>query len=128
MPRTIDHIIACHEAANALRNKNKPIWAATLRIKNLIPDGCDVMPDELSAEQASDLGKKIASAIKSAPIVKINNWLTIGDAFDFDLSDIVDGLENITGIEESGMTADEELREVMDQLYDFADHNRIWIA
>ncbi len=128
MPRTIEHIVACHKAATAPRDVNKPIWVDTLRIKDFVPDGCEVMPDELTVEQAADLGVKIASAIKTLRIVKKNGWLIMGDTFDFGLSGVIDGLEAITGIEEIGMTAGEELRETMDRVYDWADHHRIWIA
>lgn len=116
MPRTIDHILDCHHAATALRNAGKAVWAASLTFQGILPDGCDAMPDDLSDEQATNLGAKFAAYLRAHPHTKA--MLAAGD---LDLDDIIGSLESIGPVEEQGLSA-------QDGLYDWADRARVWIT
>ncbi len=119
----------CHKAAEELRQAGKPIWKATFRITDLLPDGCDTMPDELSEIQAANIGHKIADAIKKNKFVRKFRMLDEeNENADQDLCEIVGRLEDVRDIPDVELTADQDLRNIMDQLYDWADANRVWIG
>lgn len=61
MPRTIEHIVATHEIAQARRKAGKPVWDRTVNIKEII--GRDQSND--SDEHAIAVGKEIAALIRS---------------------------------------------------------------
>lgn len=126
--RSIEHLLACHKMASELQKAGKPIWKATVKIKHLLPEGCDQMPNDLTPEQAADLGRQIAAVLKSRERIERQKWLDErSENYDEELADIVASLENITGVEDIDMSAEEELLETMSRMYDWADINRIWL-
>jgi hypothetical protein len=124
MPRTIDHILDCHHAATALRSAGKPVWVASLTFEGIVPDGCEAMPAELSDDQAANLGAKYAAYLRAHPHTKA--MLASGD--DLDLDDVVGSLESIGPIEEQGLSGQDDLNDVLDSLYDWADRARVWVT
>lgn len=106
MPRTVEGIVENFRAATELRRQGKPIWRLTVTIKPILNDG-GVTPSEIIEK-----GKKIAAAIRST--------ITTPDP---ELDDIVEWFGDL-GAKPTANDIDEPL----DQLYDWADRNRVWIA
>lgn len=130
MPRTIDSIVACHEAATERRKAGRSVWEFTFSFAGILPDGVDAMPEDLTDEQAKDLGLKYAAYIRRHPQVKSRRLLDMAadnDAYDPNLDEIVEMLEDVSplpGDEDSGQ---DELNGRLDELYDWGDRNRVWI-
>lgn len=118
MPRTVEHIVACHEAAAALRAAGKAIWDRTIKIKSILErDRSNEAP-----EHAVAVAHKIAAKIRSSVPPKWLNYLD--DAYDRDLDEVIDGLEAMT------VDADalDELNGRLEEIYDWADRARVWIG
>lgn len=104
MPRSIDHIVATHEAATALRRAGKPIWQHKIDVADIWNSDLPLIPDKRD---------RIVAKLRAS------SWFTGCDEFD-DLNEIVEELaEADTG---------HEFDRVWDALYDLADIDRVWIG
>jgi hypothetical protein len=120
MPRTIDSILASNKAANERRETGKPVWDGTIKLKDLLSN------DDLDIDQIIALGKSVAARIRiGAP----KKWQNMGEDFDFNLDDIIRGFDSLF-IDENGTKKDllAEFNGWMEELYDWSDRARIWIA
>ena len=106
MPRTPESIVENFRAATELRKQGKPIWRLTLPVKPILQEG-GTTPAEII-----DKGKRIAKAITQAITT-----------FDPELADIVEWFGDLG----AAPTAN-DIDEPLEQLYDWADKNRVWIA
>lgn len=127
MPRTVDHIVACHESATALRKVGKPIWTKKIDIKAIIHEDQDnVTPEHISA-----ISVRIAKLIRRKTPA---SYFDFGhDNFDFDFVDAVESMEEcsveaLAQDKENGVEAVEMFNGWLDTLYDWADVNRIWLG
>lgn len=121
MPRTIESIVANHQAASERRKAGRPVWDHTIRIKDLLDD------DNLNAEQIEARGKQVADRIRAGTPKK---WREMGDDFDFELDEMLAAFDSIKLIEEDETEEDllTEFNGWLDQLYDWADGRRVWIG
>ncbi len=118
MPRTVEHIVGCHEAASALRAAGKPIWDRTIKIKSILEREQSNETPEHAVAVAHEIGAKIRNSVP-------HKWLNyLDDAYDRDLDEVVDGLDAMT------VDADalDELNGRLDEMYDWADRVRVWIG
>jgi hypothetical protein len=127
MPRTIEHILACHSAAEELRAAGKPIWKGTVNIKGLV--GAD--RGNVSAEYISQLSRRIASVLRAK--LPSRYFDISSDDYDFDFVDVVEMMEACTEAEladdlKHGFEAVVMFDDWLMQIYDFADRNRIWMG
>ena len=126
MPRTVESILACHQAATALREQGKPIWAATFNFAGMLPQGLSSAAG-LSDEQAKALGKRYAEVIRHQPFVKKGEFLDFeSNDFSDELNMVIENLECIGSDE--GTTCLQALGEAIEQLYDWADRKRVWVT
>lgn len=105
MPRTVESIVECHEAAQALRRAGKPIWAYKVDVSVPWRD------ETLFFEQRRDA---IVSIFKKHP------WVTQDNMHGWDLQDLIEELAEVSN--------EEQFNEVWDAIYDEADADRVWIA
>lgn len=106
MPRTPEGIVDNFRAATALLRQGKPIWSLTITIKPILHEG-GITPAEVI-----DKGKEIADVISKAVT-----------EFDPELTDIVEWFGDLGAAPDAN-----DLDEVLDQFYDWADRHRVWIA
>lgn len=127
MPRTVEHIVACHQAAVALRRAGKPIWSKCIDVKAIIQED----QGNESAEHLSAISRRIAALIRSqAPA----SYFDIGhEDFDFDFVDAVEAMQNCT-VEDlaqdkaNGCEAVAMFNGWLETVYDWADVHRIWLG
>lgn len=122
MPLTIEHIAEVHRLASKRRAEGKPVWDMTLSIQHLLNDDSN---DEMAAITAN----KIAAAIRATVPPE---WLDgCHDNWDEKLDEIVIGMEALkpdSYDDDPDFSPLEDLNNMLDELYDWADLKRVWIA
>lgn len=120
MPRTIDSIVANHQAAEARRQAGKPIWDRAINIKEILHR--DQAND--TDEHAIAVGKEIAALIR----LKVpRGWLDFGhDDCEYDLVEIVEALEDLRESDDEAVVDD--LNGRLEEIYDWADAQRVWLG
>ena len=108
MPRTIGHISDMHRIRTERVNAGLPVWKGTLRIKQHLTGDDDFDGEEFRAARDA-----IVAAIRK------HSWYTGKDAFG-ELHEVVRDLAD----SDDSDTFDYWL----DELYDLADYDRIWIG
>ncbi len=127
MPRTVDHIVSCHQAAAARREAGRPIWELRIDVKAILrEDQRNESPEHISA-----ISQRIAALIRRrAP----KSFFDVGHQdFDFDFVDVVEAMESCTVKEleqdkANGCEAVDMLNGWLETLYDWGDKNRIWLG
>jgi hypothetical protein len=104
MPRTVESIVQCHEAAQELRRAGHSIWTYEVDVSGPWRD------EMLTFEERRNA---IIAILRKHPWINQDNW------HGWDLQDLVEELT----------TADTEddFNEIWDALYDEADYDRVWI-
>jgi hypothetical protein len=105
MARSVEHLVDMHRLAAERRAAGLPVWSATLRIKQHFTD----------AEHGPEF-EAARDAIVAA--VKASGWFRREDEFSR-LHEVVDGLADADGAEEFDAW--------LDELYDLADYDRVWV-
>ena len=127
MSRTVETIVANHQAAAALRAAGKPIWPRRVDIKAIIRE------DRLSEDPAVIASK----ANRIAGVLRRHLPVTVFDCAnpecDFDFVDAVEMMEECTVTSlatdlESGVEAVEMLNGWLETVYDWADAERVWLG
>jgi hypothetical protein len=122
MPRTLESIVDNHRVAAARRAAGKPVWEKRVDIKSII----DRDIDNTSEENAAAVANEIARLLRS----KLGDYLE-GEKLDFELLEIVEGMEALrpdSYADDPSFTALEDLNNMLDGLYDWADTNRVWMG
>lgn len=127
MPRTVETIVANHQAAAALRAAGKPIWSRRVDIKALIRE-----------DQASEDPVVIASkANRIAGLLRLRLPAPLFDCAnpecDHDFVDVVEMMEECSVASlatdlENGVEAVEMLNGWLETVYDWADAERVWLG
>jgi len=127
MPRTVEHIVACHQHAAELRAAGKRIWNGTVNVKQLLAgDKSNVSP-----EYIADLAQRLGALLRSQMPRKFFD--VTDEAYSFDFEEVVEMLEGCTveSLAEdlrNGCDAQMMFNGWLEQVYDFADRNRIWMG
>lgn len=128
MPRTIEHIVACHQAAEGLRAAGKPIWNRRVDIRSIIQED----QSNESPEHIADISTRIAKTLRSH-LPKSYFDITSAD-YDPDLEETVETMETCTV---ESLIEDKKLLNIdpvknfnywLEAIYDWADYNRIWLG
>lgn len=103
MPRTVEHITAMHQLATERRNSGRPVWAGKVNLSGFFHDS------SLSIEE---------KAQKTAAAFRASAWVRNADEYEqiHDLLDYLDGVDTVA-----------EFNGVLDDIYDEADHARVWV-
>ena len=121
MYRSLESIQLNHQRAQARRDAGKPVWDRQIKIKHLI--GQDV-----SDEAAAGVANAIAKALRQQLPAK---WLETGPDMDFDLLEVVEGMESLTPTsydDDADFSVLADLNYMLGSLYDWADRVRVWIG
>lgn len=127
MPRTVEHIVSCHQAAAELRKAGKPIWAKRINVRALIQEDQDNESPEHVAELSQKIGKLVRASVPAEYLDIAHN------EYNRDLEEVVESFEQCTvevlAIDKkNGYEAVDMFNDWMEQLYDWADYNRVWLG
>ncbi len=127
MPRTVESIVANHQAAAALRAAGRPIWKQTIDIKSILNED----QNNESPEHVTDVAHRIAKLLRAkVPVATLDER---DDDCDFNLLEAVEDMENcsVAALAEdlkAGIEAVEMLNGWLETVYDWADANRVWMG
>lgn len=125
MPRTAEHIVACHQHATALRRAGKPIWSYKINLHGIL----DSANEDHTPEQITEIAKKVAKELRRLPAKFFDQS---DDECDFDFVNAVEELEQMTpeSLAAEAKTFHEEPVGILDgwlgEIYDWCDRNRVW--
>ena len=125
MPRTIEHIVENHRLAVERRSAGKPVWDRTINIKSILNEA----PRSLSNEEAADIANRIGALLRQSVPSAWLDWESM--ALEEDLVEIVEGMETIkpdSYENDDDLTVTDDLNNMLDQLYDWADGKRVWLG
>lgn len=125
MPRTIESIVENHQVAAARRAAGKPIWDRSINIKEILHED----PSNESNEHAAKVANRIGAMIRGRVPADWLDWDS--DALDEDLVNVVEGMEALKAdsyVDEKDFTPLQDLNGMLDQLYDWANANRVWLG
>lgn len=122
MPRTIGHILECHHLAADRRKRGLPIWAYHANIKPIIAALQDNPTNEQIAEGSRNIGRLLRLSIPAAMLDVCD------DKYDSIIEEIIVHLEHAAA-DDFADDPDYSLRnfldDILDELYDWADFNRL---
>jgi hypothetical protein len=127
MPRTVDHIVACHQAAAALRAAGKPVWDKTIDIKSILHED----QGNGSAEHIAHISVRIAALLRAR---LPESFFEFGhENHDETLVDAIEAMEECTAASlekdvAEGFDPTESFNGWLESIYDWADANRIWLG
>ena len=127
MPRTVEHIVACHQAAAALRASGKPVWSKQIDIKSIIrEDQANATPEHIAA-----IFVRIAELLRSRVPASVFDFGH--DEYDSGLAEAVEEMEGCTVASlavdaENGADALEMFNGWLEAIYDWADASRVWLG
>lgn len=127
MPRSIDSIVANHQAAAALRGAGKCIWTHKVAVKRILRQD----PENESPEHLVMVANQIACALRAGLPQAMFDYGS--DKCDADFLDVVELLEGCTAqsfaddIKEGHKPVD-LVNGWVELLYDWADANRVWLG
>lgn len=105
MPRTVDHIVATHHIARERVAAGQSVWARTVDLRGVYHS------DTLDFAGRRDA---VAARLRTTP------WFKGAD--EHELDGVRDVVESLAAAEDQ-----EEFNGWMDDLYDLADYDRVWI-
>ena len=127
MPRTVETIVENHRAAAALRAAGKSIWPYKADIKGII------LEEQGNEDPACITAKahRIAKALRVSLPKKFFDQAH--EECDFNFLDVVEMMEDcsVEALAEdlkNGSTAVEMMDGWLEQIYDWADRNRVWLG
>ncbi len=127
MPRTIEHIVACHQAATALRKEGRSIWHGRANIKDIL----QIDPHNETPEHIATISTQIARSLRTQLPSSFFD-ITHHDC-DPDFIDTVEMMEECTvealmQDEMNGVAAVDMLNSWLETIYDWGDKHRVWIG
>lgn len=128
MPRSIDSIMAAHEAAGALRRAGKPIWTYKVDIKPILrEDQRNVTP-----EHVASVATRVAARLRAGLPAKFFDYSH--PECDMDFLETVEFMETCTVASlaidlDNGVPAVDMLNGWLDCIYDWAGgKGRVWLG
>lgn len=125
MPRTAEHIVACHKHATALRNAARPIWAHRIDLHRILKDA----QGKTSAGEIAEVAHQLAAEIRRLP----SRFFDMRhEDCDYDFLDAVEELESMTAqsilheCKEFGGEPADILDNWLSDIYEWCDNNRVW--
>lgn len=127
MPRNVEHIVACHQAAAELRAAGKPIWSKRINIKAILyEDQKNESPEHIAA-----ISVRIAALLRAC--VPEGAFDFGHDDYDADLTEAVEAMEDcsvasLAADAENGVEPVDMFNGWLEMIYDWADANRVWLG
>lgn len=125
MPRTIEGIVECHRVVRERRAAGLPPWDHRIDIKAVLTRDPGNETEEHAAAVANEIGALLRSGLPDAMLD------VMSEAFDAELSEIVDHLEWLKPDSHEGIadrTNLEDLNDRLEEIYDWADGKRVWLG
>lgn len=127
MPRTVENIVANHQAAAALRAAGKSTWPHKVNIKAILRDEQSSKDPAIIAVKANRIAKLLRAQLPARMLD-----CTDTDS-DYDLIDAVEMMEECTVATladdlENGISAVSMMNGWLEVMYDWADANRVWLG
>lgn len=127
MPRTVEHIVACHRAAADLRAAGKPIWKKRIDIKAILQED----QENESPEHIAAISTRIAALLRAHVPASVFDFGH--EDYDEDLAEAVEAMEECTvdslAVDaENGVEPVEMFNGWLEMIYDWADANRVWLG
>lgn len=130
MPRTIESIVHNHQVARARRKAGRPVWDKQIPVRKLLGEYSQ-FGDELAPAQAVEFCGKLFSLL-SLHVPK--DWRKFEDSnthWSYGFEEVMERLEFMAEDDCSdtdGVTPADVINEIMDELYDWADAQRVWFS
>jgi hypothetical protein len=116
--KNLENIVDCHMAAQERREQGLPIWDRKIDIKSILFREKNNQSTEYVVATSHAIGKLLRAQLPK-------ELLTLpGDDADLELIDMVEHLENLQANDEAQANFNDNLS----CLYDWADHNRVWLG
>lgn len=125
MPRTIDHIVACHQHATLLRDAGRPIWANSINLHGILANA----RGKTSAPEIAEVAHLLAAEIRRLPKRYFD---PAGDDYDYDFLNAIEELEAMSAesLLRDCEDSDDQPADVLDgwlsEIYDWCDAHRVW--
>lgn len=130
MARTVETIVMSHRMAHQRRAAGKPIWDLRIPIKACLAEFEDA-GDALTAEQAVELANRIGQVLHAQVPA---GWRTFeSEHFSYDFEDLQErfaqaSIHDFTPTADITETPVEVIDGWLEELYDWADRNRVWLG
>jgi hypothetical protein len=126
MPRTIESIVDCHRAARRLQAAGKPVWRMEIPVREIIQRA-----DSTSHEGMSKMGRDMAKAFRTA--LPSATFDITSDDYDREIDEIIEDIEShsaqgLASLESEGVDVKDMFNGRLDEIYDWADRERIWLG
>ena len=127
MPRTVEHIVSCHQAAAALREAGKPIWQKKVDVKAILhEDQANESPEHISA-----ISVRIAALLRRK--IPASYFDLCHENYNFDFIEAVENMEQCTVAvlaqdKANGAEPVDMFNGWLESVYDWADENRVWLG
>ncbi len=126
MARTIESIVESHRQARTLRAAGKPIWTYRADIRSIMQESRDQ-----SIERIVDIATRIAATLRRA--LPEHFFDVTSDDYDMVIDEAVEDLESYTveglrELEAEGIGAVSMFDGRLEEIYDWADRNRLWLG
>lgn len=125
MPRTIEHRVEMHRLVRERVAAGRSVWERTIDIKAILRSAEDDTSEETAARVANAIGALLRSHLSAASL----DWAC--PLCDDDIAEVVEGLEQLrpdSYADDPTYSAREDLNNMLDALYDWADRNRVWLG
>lgn len=128
MPRFVEDIVACHHEASKRRRAGLPIWDNTIPLRTILKS-YEAFGDDLTPSQAAEACQRISTQLKAyLPPA----WFERKNKnFDEEFNELVEHLGTATEETFAGSREDapvDLLDNLLEQLYDWADRQRVWLG
>lgn len=127
MPRTVEHIVACHQAAASLRAAGKPIWDKRINIKSILHED----QSNTSPEHIARVSVRIAALLRARIPASVLD--SAHDDYDINLTETIEDMEECTVASlavdaENGVKPVDMFNGWLEVIYDWADTHRVWLG
>jgi hypothetical protein len=119
MARDLDHLVSTHQHAAQLRREGKPIWKCEVPVRTIFNANRDKSAPTIALLIAAQLRTRFT---KQVAIERYD------EDFDGEIYDVVYRLEDIGKETMPDANTTDWFDDVLDDLYDWADHNRVWLS
>lgn len=125
MPRTIEGLVESHRAARFRIAAGRSPWDRKINIKTILHSD----PGNTSEEHAAFVANQIAVRLRQCLSSVLLDWNS--PDVDSTLLEIVESLEELrpdSYVGEDDYSALQDLNNRLDELYDWADRERVWLG
>lgn len=125
MTRFVEDIVQNHQIVRERIAQGRPVWDRQIKIKSVIFRDQENATEVHAAAAANEIAAIIRASVPAG-------WFEFDDdRYDEDLLEIVEGMEALrpdSYEDEPAFSALEDLNNMLEGLYDWADSKRVWLG